>query len=519
MENLGASLDLLLNWQIFVYLPLGVILGAIIGAIPGLTITMAIGILLPFTLFFDPLAGIVLLLGITKGGLFGGSISAILLNVPGSPAAACTMLEGYPLARKGRAGEALDTALWASFIGDLISVLALILLAGMLARFGLRFGPVELLALVIFSLTIIAAVSNAGLLKGVIGGALGLFAGTVGLDLIYGTERFTFGQPNLYDGIAFLPLLVGLFALPDILLYYFRPAKEAEIEISGKPEQRGRLSRANFRMVLPTILRGSAVGIVLGAIPGVGATPSTFASYAIARKTAPDRKEFGQGALSGVAAAESANSGTGASTLIPLLALGIPGDVITAMLMGAFFFHGLAPGPNLFQDNISFVYALYVALLVSSGVILVVGRFGVPLIRRIVEVPRAILFPMVIVLTVVGSYAISNSMFDVWVMFFAGFVGLAFRALRVSEAAFLIGFVLSPLLEDNLQRVLIISRGDLTVFFSSGIAIFFYGVTTLVVLFQLAFSLSQIFRPAGRHDSAISESASRAETDGRRRTS
>lgn len=490
MENLGASLDLLLNWRVIVCLPLGVILGAIIGAIPGLTITMGIGILLPFTLFFDPLAGIVLLLGITKGGLFGGSISAILLNVPGSPAAACTMIEGYPLARKGRAGEALDTALWASFIGDLLSVISLILLAGVLAQFGLKFGPVELLALIVFSLTIIAAVSNTGLLKGVIGGVLGLFAGTVGLDLIYGAERFTFGQPNLYDGIAFLPLLVGLFALPDILLYYFRPSRDSLIDVKAPPEQRGRLSRANLKMVMPTILKGSAVGIVLGAIPGIGATPSTFASYAIARKTAPDRKDFGKGALSGVAAAESANSGTGASTLIPLLALGIPGDVITAMLMGAFYFHGLAPGPLLFQNNISFVYALYVALLVSSAIIFIVGRFGVPVIRKIVEVPRAILFPMVIVLTVIGSYAISNSIFDVWVMLFAGFVGLLFRALRVSEAAFLIGFVLSPLLEDNLQRVLIMSRGDLSNFFSSGIAIFFYGVTLLVVLFQLFMSIT-----------------------------
>lgn len=489
MEHFGAALDLLLNWRVIVCLPLGVILGAIIGAIPGLTITMAIGILLPFTLFFDPLAGIVLLLGITKGGLFGGSISAILLNVPGSPAAACTMIEGYPLARKGRAGEALDTALWASFIGDLLSVISLILLAGLLAQFGLKFGPTELLALIAFSLTIIAAVSNTGLLKGIIGGALGLFAGTVGLDLIYGAERFTFGQPNLYDGIAFLPLLVGLFALPDILLYYFRPSRESALNVKSAPEQKGRLSRKNLRMIMPTILKGSAVGIVLGAIPGIGATPSTFASYAIARKTAPDRDDFGKGALSGVAAAESANSGTGASTLIPLLALGIPGDVITAMLMGAFYFHGLAPGPLLFQNNISFVYALYVALLISSYVIFIVGRFGVPVIRRIVEVPRAILFPMVIVLTVIGSYAISNSMFDVWVMLFAGFVGLLFRALRVSEAAFLIGFVLSPLLEDNLQRVLIMSRGDLTNLFSSWIAIFFYAVTLLVVLVQAFMSI------------------------------
>ena len=477
--------SMLLDWQVIAFLPLGVLMGAIIGAIPGLTITMSISVLLPFTLFLDPLPGLVLIFGISKGGLYGGSISAILLNVPGTPAAACTMLDGHPLARKGRAGEALDAALWASFIGDMISVLALILLAGALAQLGLQFGPVELFALIVFSLTIIAAISNAGLLRGMVGGTLGLLAGTVGLDLAYGSERFTFGSPNLYDGIAFMPLLVGLFALPDILLYYFGPREIHRSETDNQTDASRRLSLSSFRMILPTILKGSGIGVILGAIPGIGATASTFVSYAEAKRSAPDRAEFGEGALSGVAAAESANSGTGASTLIPLLALGIPGDIVGAMLLGAFYFHGLAPGPLLFTNNMDFIYALYITLLISSCIVLVVGMYGTQYIRRIVDIPRDILFPIVLMLTVLGSFAISNSIFDVWIMLIAGIVGIGFRALRISEAAFLIGFVLSPLLENNMQRVLIISRGDMWAFFDSWMAIFFYAATAIAILMRI----------------------------------
>lgn len=476
---------MLFDWQVLAFLPIGVLMGAIIGAIPGLTITMSISVLLPFTLFLDPLPGLVLIFGISKGGLYGGSVSAILLNVPGTPAAACTMLDGHPLARKGRAGEALDVALWASFIGDMISVLALILLAGVLAQLGLQFGPVELFALIVFSLTIIAAISNAGLLRGIVGGALGLLAGTVGLDLAYGSERFTFGSPNLYDGIAFMPLLVGLFALPDILLYYFGPRQRDGYHAKRAADASRRLNLPDFRMVLPTILKGSGIGVILGAIPGIGATASTFVSYAEARRAAPDRAEFGKGALSGVAAAESANSGTGASTLIPLLALGIPGDIVGAMLLGAFYFHGLAPGPLLFANNMDFIYALYITLLISSVIVLIVGVYGTQHIRKIVDIPRNILFPVVLMLTVLGSFAISNSIFDVWIMLIAGVVGIVFRALRISEAAFLIGFVLSPLLENNMQRVLIISRGDMWAFFDSWVAVFFYAATALAVLARI----------------------------------
>ncbi len=482
MEHWTSVFALVLDWQVLVFLPLGVVLGTFIGAIPGLTVTMAVSILLPFTLFLDTLPGLVLILGIYKGGLFGGSISAILLNVPGTPAAACTMLDGYPLARQGRAGEAIDASLWASFLGDLLSVLALILFAGLLAAIGLRFGPVELFALILFSLTVIAAISTSGLIRGLIGGLLGLLAGTVGLDLVYGTDRFTFGQANLMEGIAFMPLLIGLFALPDIILFYARrrsPLRTDAPSLSFKPV---RLGRAALISLLPTITKGSAIGIVLGAIPGIGATTATFVSYAEARRTAPDRERFGAGALSGVAAAESANSGTGAATLIPLLALGIPGDVITAMLLGAFYFHGLAPGPLLFQNNLDLVHGLYITLLISSAIVFLVGRSMVGGFQWIAAVPRDLLYPIVIVLMVVGAFAISNSIFDIYVMVAMGAVGLVFRALGVPAAAFLIGFVLSPLLENNMRRVLLMSRGDASAFFDSWIANCFYAATAIVVV-------------------------------------
>ncbi len=488
MEHWLSVLSLVGDWRVLLFLPLGVVLGAVVGAIPGLTVTMAVSILLPFTLFLDPLPGLVLLLGIYKGGLFGGSISAILLNVPGTPAAACTMLDGYPLARQGRAGEAIDVALWASFLGDLLSVLALILFAGVLATIGLRFGPVELFALILFSLTVIAAVSTSGLARGLIGGILGLIAGTVGLDLVYGTERFTFGSPNLLDGIAFMPLLIGLFALPDIFLYYARGG----VLVHTKPIatfSNLRIGPKVLRSLLPTIGKGSTIGIMLGAIPGIGATTATFVSYAEARRTAPDRAKFGSGALSGVAAAESANSGTGAATLIPLLALGIPGDIVTAMLLGAFYFHGLAPGPLLFQNDLDLVHGLYLTLLISSAIVFLVGRYMTVHLQRISEIPLDLMYPIVISLTAVGAFALSNALFDVYVMLAAGVLGLAFKLMRIPAAAFLIGFVLSPLLEDNMRRVLLISRGDVGAFFDSWIALGFYATTLGVVVTIVARAL------------------------------
>ncbi|MES1924323.1 tripartite tricarboxylate transporter permease [Salinisphaera sp. T31B1] len=470
------------DWHLLVFLPLGVLIGIVVGAIPGLTATMTIGLLLPFTFTLTPLPAFILLIGIFKGAMFGGSIAAILLGCPGTPAAACTMLEGVPMARNGRASAALDAALWSSFLGDLMSTVALLFAATYIARVAGVLGPPEFFALMLLALTIIAAISAEGVVKGIIAGCLGLLAGTVGLDLVYGSARLTFGQPELNQGLAFIPILVGLFALPDIFLHYFKTDKAVDDSSRVAAMTDDGMRKGELRMIAPTIGRSGLLGMVLGAVPGVGATISTFMAYGISRNYAPDRAEYGKGAISGVAAAESANSANGGATLIPLLTLGVPGDIVTAVLLGAFQYHGLAPGPLLFKSHMGLVYALLIAVLISSFLVFVVGKLTYRRIALIAGIRAEYLYPVIIVLAIVGSYALSNTMYNVYVLIGAGVLGLLFRRLRIPAPAFLIGFVLSPLIEDNLRRTLLISGGDVSALYASPTSIVMYALTAIIVV-------------------------------------
>ena len=455
----------------------GVVIGTLVGAIPGMTTPMAVALALPFTFSLGPVTGILLLLGVYKGGIYGGSITAILINAPGTPAASCTVLDGYPLARRGEARRALDIALYASCVADLISNLSLILFAGVLATFALRFGSQELFTLIVFSLTIIAGVSGNQLLKGFGSACLGLILATIGLDLIYGTNRFVFGDVQLMSGLTFIPVLIGLFALPEIINFF----------VSGEQTtQKSRLAGGgakwtDFKQCLPTILRGSLIGVILGAIPGIGGAPAAFMSYSEARRASKNPEEFGTGKIEGVAAAESGNNGTAGATMIPLLALGIPGDITTAIILGAFMIHGLRPGPLMFQDNISLIYALFIGIMLSSMYLLVVGKISIRLISKIADVPHRILFPIVLVLCIYGAYAINNTIYDVGVMFLMGGLGFIMLKLKIPAAPFLIAFILGPLFEDNFRQALLISKGSYAIFFSSGICLFFWTLTIISI--------------------------------------
>jgi len=480
MNHMPEIIGYFTDWHLLVFLPLGVLIGIVVGAIPGLTATMTIGLLLPFTFTLTPLPAFILLIGIFKGAMFGGSIAAILLGCPGTPAAACTMLEGVPMARNGRASAALDAALWSSFLGDLMSTVALLFAATYIARVAGVLGPPEFFALMLLALTIIAAISAEGVVKGIIAGCLGLLAGTVGLDLVYGSARLTFGQPELNQGLAFIPILVGLFALPDIFLHYFKTDRDGDATRVQSVDDEG-MRKGELRMIAPTIGRSGLLGMVLGAVPGVGATISTFMAYGISRNYAPDRAEYGKGAISGVAAAESANSANGGATLIPLLTLGVPGDIVTAVLLGAFQYHGLAPGPLLFKSHMGLVYALLIAVLISSFLVFIVGKLTYRRIALIAAIRAEYLYPVIIVLAIVGSYALSNTMYNVYVLIGAGVLGLLFRRLRIPAPAFLIGFVLSPLIEDNLRRTLLISGGDVSALYASPASIVMYVLTAIIV--------------------------------------
>jgi putative tricarboxylic transport membrane protein len=478
IENIIAGAALFANLDSLIALLSGVIVGVIIGAIPGMSTVMGVAVVLPFTFTLPPVPAILLLLGVYKGGLYGGSISAILMNTPGTPSASCTMIDGYPLARAGKARQALEMALYASCFGDLISNLALIAFAAWLAQFALNFGAPELFTLVMFSLTIVASVAGSQIVKGLISAGIGLGLATVGTDLIFGTTRFVFGVTDLRGGISLVPVLIGLFALPEVLRMYLNPHETANaVGALG----RSRVSFADFRQSLRTLLRGSVLGVILGVIPGLGATPAAFLSYSEARRRSRDPDSFGRGSLEGVAASEAGNSGVAGSTMIPLLALGIPGDVITAVVLGAFMVHGLQPGPLLFQNNISLIYALFMGIMVGSVLLFVVGKLAIPILGRVVNVRRSLMFPAVLVLCVYGSYAINNSLFDVLTMFIMGVIGMLLVSLSFPLAPLLIAFVLGPLLENNFRQALLMSQGSLTVFFSSGITWFFWLLTALSV--------------------------------------
>ena len=388
-EHLLEALSLFLTFQNVAILFLGVLIGAIVGAIPGMTTPMGVALALPFTFTMHPVTGILLLLGIYKGGLYGGSITAILIKAPGTPAASCTVLDGYPLTRKGEARKALDIALYSSCFADFVSNLSLILLAGVLAGFALKFGPPEFFTLIVFSLTIIAGVSGRNLVKGMVSAALGLLFATIGLDMVYGTNRFIFDNWNLMGGLSFIPVLIGLFALPEIIDYFARKLSDVRETTTVSGTGAG---MAEFRRCFKSILRGSLIGVVLGAIPGIGGAPSAFLSYSEARRTSANSRNFGKGELEGVAAAEAGNNGVAGATMIPLLALGVPGDVITAVILGAFMIHGLRPGPVMFVDNLPMIYALFIGIMLSSAYLFVIGKFSIRAISRISEVPNRICY-------------------------------------------------------------------------------------------------------------------------------
>ncbi len=479
IDNIGPAFALVAQWGSLLSLAVGIVIGVIAGAIPGMSATMAVALSLPFTFSLPPIYGILFLLGVYKGGIFGGSIPAILIKTPGTPASSATVLDGYPMAEQGKAGKALDMALYASCTADLISNLALILLTGWLAAFALSFGPPEFFTLIVFSLTIIAGVSGDSLVKGILAAALGLLFATVGLDLVYGTNRFVFGEANLMGGLNFIAVLIGLFAIPEIIAYARSPrdAHEGMRELGSD-----HVTFAEYKSCFRTILRGGFIGVILGAIPGIGAAPAAFLSYSEARRNSPNRANFGKGELEGVAASESGNNGVAGATLIPLLALGVPGDVITAIIIGAFMIHGLQPGPMMFVQNSNIIYALFMGLMISSVLLLFFGFIAIRMFRFIADVPKSLLFPSVLVLCVFGVYAVNNSTFDVAVMFVMGWLGYLMVRLGIPAAPFLIAFILGPLLEDNFRQSMLMSSGAPEILVRSPITWTFWALTVFALV-------------------------------------
>ncbi len=466
---------------------MGVTMGVFVGAVPGLNGPMAIALAVPMTYYMSPIAAVAFLIGINKGGTFGGSIAAILLNTPGTPEAAATCWDGHPLAKKGKGEKALKMALYSSVFGDTFSDFVLILVAAPIAVLALKMGPPEILSVIIFALTIIAGLESKQLVKGLIGAGLGIFFASIGMDPNTATPRLTFGLWELESGISLMALGIGTLALSEVLVQLETRGetqdKIFELDKTMKKEDR-RISFGEFRGVFKTLMRSSVIGTVLGALPGLGAVIAAFLGYGAAKRASKDPDSFGKGNLEGIAAAESANNAVIGSNLIPLFTLGIPGNVASAMLIGAFIMHGVTPGPLMFEEHGRLIYGIYGGMLVGNIFNLFIGAIGLRIFVRVLSIPRNIIYPVIIFICLTGAYIADNSLFAVGVMIVFAVLGYFMKKLEFSFVSFIIGFVLAPMFEMSLQQTLIMSRNNLFIMFQRPIALIFI-VFTIVLIWRI----------------------------------
>ena len=470
-----AFLTPLLDLQVLLTIAAGTLGGLVIGALPGLTATMGVALLIPLTFGMTPVMGLNMLIGIYIGGIYGGCVSSILLRTPGTPASAATVLDGYPMAQKGEAGKALGMATIASTVGGLIAAIVLATLAPQLAGIALEFGAPEYFALALFGLTIIASLSG-DLLKGAISGLLGILISTVGADPISGVMRYTFGIQGFASGFSFTPALIGLFALSEVFTQMERiAAKEEPIKsVSGRWPSRGELKASRGALV-----RGSIIGTLIGIVPGTGSGTASWISYNETRRASKTPEKFGTGYAPGIAATESANNAVCASALIPLLALGIPGDVVTAVLMGGLLIQGLAPGPMLFQTNPDVVVGMFGGTFIATIFMFIFGMALIPLFSRILMIPRRLLAMSIVVFCFIGSFSINLNPVDLYTMVGFGVLGWGMQKFGFSQAALCIALILGPLLESNLRRGLLQNDDNVLAFVSTPITLLFLALTLL----------------------------------------
>lgn len=463
----------------------GTIFGMIMGAIPGLTGTLAVAIVIPLTFYLTPVEAMALLLAIYKSSTYGGSIAAILLGIPGTPASACTAADGYVLAKRGKGMRALEAALYASTFADVVSNFSLILCAAQIAKVALKFGPCEYTMLILFSLVVVSSVSADTLIKGLLSAFAGLALCIIGMDPINASPRFTFGQVNLVSGLTLIPVLIGLFAMSEIFMVYaeHRRGEVAAPEVGSLEDTH--LKPKEFFSYFKTLIKSSLIGVGIGALPGSGASTASFVSYSEAKRCSKYPEEFGNGSVDGILASEAGNNGVCGATLIPLLTLGIPGDSITAIMFGALILQGITPGPLVFAQQGDIITGIYISLFVCSLCMLFFGKIGNPLFIQVLKVKQEILFPLILIICFAGTYAINNSMYDIMVMIIAGVVGYFFRRMKLPVAPIIIGFVLGGTFERSLRQTLVAFRGNFSLFLKHPIAIAFLAVTVVIYVFQL----------------------------------
>ena len=459
-ESFIEGIGLALRWDTMIYISGGLFLGMFVGALPGFTTLMAMAILLPISFFLDPLLGIPFLIGVYKGGIYGGSIPAILVSMPGTGAAVATTFDGPSLTKKGQGRKALEIALFSSVSGDLSSDLITIALIGPIAAIALLLGPPELAAILLLALIVISATSSGVFVKGLLMLIVGLFFGMIGQDPIGALSRFSMGIPQIEAGIPLLPMLIGVFALPEIFTNIEKKAssfiKAEELKVSG-----GRLTWKEFKSCIRTIMRSTVIGTSVGMIPGVGQVVAAFMGYAAAKSASTHPETFGKGEIEGIAAAEAANNSVNGPTLVPLLTLGIPGDNLTVILVGAFIAQGMRPGPQLMEEQGSLVFAILIAMVLANILFLGIGYLCIPFFARVVTIRKSFLLPLTLVFAFAGSWVFRAQPFDLAVLVFFGAFGYIAKKLHFDVTPMAMGFILGPTLEYSFGQSITLSNGQL----------------------------------------------------------
>ena len=468
----------------FFFVLFGVVLGQFVGAVPGVGPVTAMAIAIPFTFALDPLTAIAFLIGVNKGGLVGGAVPAILINTPGTPDAAATTLDGYPMTQNGKPEKALKMALYSSVTGDAFSDVVLITIAPLIAVVALKMGPIEILALMVFAFSIISGLVGDSMSKGMAAAALGLFFATVGLDPENSTPRFIFGQFELYDGLPLVSVALGMLAVAEIFrrLSLIHGKSVAAVLISKTQKKKDRvISWAEYWSCRYTILRGSVIGTILGAIPGLDSSAAAFMSYATTKQASKDPDSFGKGNIHGIAATEAANSAVSGANLIPLLTLGIPGNIAAALIITALMIHGVQPGPLLFQEQGRLIYGLFGALIMANILNLFTGLLGLRLWARVIGAPESFIFSTALLLCIIGVYMSTGGLFGVAVMFFFAVLGYFMSAFGYSIIVFVIAFFLGERFELSLSQSLNIIDGDLTILLTRPVALILFALAIFSV--------------------------------------
>lgn len=474
---------------------LGALVGLIFGSIPGLTFTVALALALPITFNMDPVPAIGLLLGTYIGGMTGGSVSAILLGIPGTPSAAATVLDGHPMTKQGNASIALGTAVIVSVFGGIFSLIVMIVSVDLVSRLAIGFGPAEIFALVLFGMSTICGLCGDSLLKGLIAGVLGLMIMTIGIDAIDGVTRMTFGSINLLQGVNLLVAMIGLFAVPFIIEAFSKRSQD----------HTGSDRIVNVRAELPSLkllfskfglmIRCSILGTGIGAIPGTGGAIASFLAYDHAKRFSKKQATFGKGNIDGVIAPETANNAVTGGTLIPLLSLGIPGDPATAIVLAGLMIHGITPGPALFMNNAGEVYGMYIAVVIAYVWVLGLQLIGIRLFIHVLKIPRELLAVAVLILCAIGAYSIRNSTFDIYAMGVIGVLAYVLVAIRVPITPIILGMVLGPTLENEFRTAMMLSGGSSDIFLTSPTVLVFFALALLVIGLQASSELRQRTKP------------------------